>query len=204
MGKARHTPEKPSMDLGAELDRRQEEDKRMENNTQPSGKAPQGNWTVMSVPDLDAWWIPEPGKIMAGVLLAQTSFQDRRRNVRPMYLIKIEMPVAAKVTGSGKNEPLEMMPEGAIIAVVQSFGLSSLEDIHCNYDKPRVLIRSVEKKDLSNGNTMWKYDVAFEPGKTGRRKEPVKIHLSKTARVIEDNDSGNGGAPIGPDDDLPF
>ncbi len=105
-----------------------------------------------------AWHRPEVGATVEGVLLAR---HKRKKGPGYFYQLKLVKPtLAVRKDGETKEtETVELEP-GEVICVDERAALKDL--VHLTKDKPgswQVFLRCIEKVDIDNGQTFWRYSV---------------------------------------------
>lgn len=142
--------------------------------------------------DIDAWWIPEEGKIFKGQLVGHRLFNDDNGGKRVVYLIRSAMGIKAKPVGEPDQTD---MPAGSIIAFGESWELQKLRPYVA---KRGLVMLKCLGKDKRGKRSFWRYDVAVKGEKAPfELDEPQANNVASPTRRETESD-------LTDIDDLPF
>lgn len=125
-------------------------------------KPPDG-FEDIGTPDIDGWFKPETGAIVAGQLVGMIAIEDEKKpgTVRQAVLVKLSEPCSHAVVDKEEGVTLEV---GKVIAVGIRAKLAALLEYVEN--KGHCWIQTKHQKSLSKGRKMWEFDVRAR-GKKG-------------------------------------
>lgn len=141
------------------------------------------------------WWKPKTGEVVRGKMLGVFQRNKVNKQGKRGWFFQIELTAPANGVKGRKDEKEEVEAKpGDIISVDMREGLKGLypiaKDAGAKYE---VYIKAVEKIDLDEGNTFWRFAV-------GHR---VISGKPNPTAVVPEEPKGER-APYGADEDIPF
>lgn len=147
--------------------------KQKEQQTKDTPQEPPAGFQRGGTPDIDGWYKPEPGVVVHGQLVGHIEVPGRN-GPRSVVCVKLTSPCVGYQKGD--QEGL-VLPPDSILGVSVSHDLRGILDYVEHHGM--CWFRATEKKNLSGGNTMWKFDQYYK-GK--------KAALVRTSSDVSDDD----------------
>lgn len=154
--------------------------------TAPKTEALPEGFADGGTPDVDGWYQPDSGDTVHGKIVGHMAMKNKRGGgMRQIILVKIRRECMGFQKGDKKGKKL---PIESILGVGVSHDLKAC--LQYVEHKGEVFLVPLVKKDLDNGNTMWKFKQGYK-GKKGPLPD-----ITAAAAATDENQI--------PDDDIPF
>ena len=164
----------------------------------PSTDAPRKGYKRASQRvELAGNWLPAHGPLH-GLLIGAFEFKQKngrgKGKLRVTYVVKLLDPCIASVKPSNGGYDEAELNAGELCGI---FGGPGTRDLMQLYGCKVFIQRKPEKKELSNGNAMWEYDIDYD-GK--RRALPVRKWVESQETEPESDDLPDEDASFNPED----
>lgn len=141
----------------------------------------------VSDPDIHGFWKEDLQKVVVGQIIGYKVIpsKTKRRKDAEVVILKLLAPAVARIKVEGRATDVSLNVGENIAVTIKAKSTPLLEYVE---HRCTVRIEALEKIDIGDGNTMWKYRIQPAKGsKIGAPPKPI-VHASSNSDDIDDDD----------------